>query len=110
MNLSRYEKSCHNHNLYIDKNIYEYIYVNFQYLNFSIFFKIFSIQYLYIYWNNMRRMKIQFYTNFQILFSINFNVKREREKYILLTREEIAHYLKMLFLKHENNKSQLNEF
>lgn len=55
-------------------------------------------------------MKIQFYTNFQILFSINFNVKREREKYILLTREEIAHYLKMLFLKHENNKSQLNEF
>lgn len=29
----------------------------------------------------MRRMKIQFYTNFQILFSINFNVKREREKY-----------------------------
>lgn len=58
----------------------------------------------------MRRMKIQFYTNFQILFSINFNVKREREKYILLTREEIAHYLKMLFLKHENNKSQLNEF
>lgn len=81
MNLSRYEKSYHNHNLYIDKNIYEYIYVNFQYLNFSIFFKIFSIQYLYIYWNNMRRMKIQFYTNFQILFSINFNVKREREKY-----------------------------
>lgn len=43
MNLSRYEKSCHNHNLYIDKNIYEYIYVNFQYLNFSIFFNIIFI-------------------------------------------------------------------
>ena len=52
-------------------------------------------------------MKIQFYTNFQILFSINFNVKRERERNmdILLTREEITHYLKMLFSKHENNKS-----
>lgn len=61
----------------------------------------------------MRRMKIQFYTNFQILFSINFNVKREKERkreIWMLTREEIAHYLKMLFLKHENNKSQLNEF
>lgn len=90
MNLSRYEKSCHNHNLYIDKNIYEYIYVNFQYLNFSIFFKIFSIQYLYIYWNNMRRMKIQFYTNFQILFSINFNVKREKYGYTVNPRRNCS--------------------